>query len=68
MTLKTQYDLNVELLFSYVKVCHGRRLYGKSNELRKQINIEDMNNGYKQFLKNKSNENDKNSEIMGLYV
>lgn len=62
------YGRDVELLFSYIKVCHGRRLYGKSNDLRKRINIDDINNGYKQFLKNKSNENDKNPEIMGLYV
>ena len=62
------YGRDVELLFSYIKVCHGRRLYGKSNDLRKRINIDDINNGYKQFLKNKSNENDKKPEIMGLYV
>jgi len=62
------YGRDVELLFSYIKVCHGRRLYGKSNDLRKRINIDDINNGYKQFIKNKSNENDKKPEIMGLYV
>ena len=62
------YGRDVELLFSYIKVCHGRRLYGKSNDLRKRINIDDMNNGYTQFLKNKSNENNKKPEIMGLYV
>lgn len=62
------YGRDVELLFSYIKVCHGRRLYGKSNDLRKRINIDDINNGYKQFLKNKSNENKKKPEIMGLYV
>lgn len=62
------YGRDVELLFSYIKVCHGRRLYGKSNDLRKRINIDDINNGYKQFIKNKSNENDKRPEIMGLYV
>ena len=62
------YGRDVELLFSYIKVCHGRRLYGKSNDLRKRINIDDINNGYKQFIKNKSNENDKKTEIMGLYV
>ena len=62
------YGRDVELMFSYVKVSHGRRLYGKPNNLRKQINIEDINNGFKQFLKNKSNENNKRPEIMGLYV
>ena len=62
------YGRDVELLFSYIKVCHGRRLYGKSNDLRKRINIDDINNGYKQFIKNKLNENDKKTEIMGLYV
>ena len=62
------YGRDVELLFSYIKVCHGRRLYGKSSELRKFINMDDINKGYELFLKNKSTENDKYPEIMGLYV
>jgi len=61
------YGRDVELLFSYVKVCHGRRLYGKSNEIRKQINIIDLNKGYEQFNKNKSG-NDKHPALIGLYV
>ena len=30
--------------------------------------MDDINNGYELFLKNKSTENDKYPEIMGLYV
>jgi len=61
------YGRDVELLFSYVKVCHGRRLYGKAKEYRKHINLKDLENGFVQFLKNK-NEEEINPEIFGLYV
>jgi len=44
---------DMELLLTYVKICHGRRVYGKDSELRRKILLEDMNNGYEVFLKNK---------------
>jgi len=44
---------DMELLLTYVKICHGRRVYGKDSELRRKILLEDMNNGYEDFLKNK---------------
>lgn len=44
---------DMELLLTYVKICHGRRVYGKDSELRRKISLEDMNNGYEVFLKNK---------------
>ena len=34
---------DVELLFSYVKVSHGRRLYGNTSINRKHINLIDLN-------------------------
>ena len=61
------YGRDIELLFSYVKVSHGRRLYGKSKDCRKHINIKDLENGYVQFIKNK-NEEEINPGIFGLYV
>ena len=57
---------DVELLFSYTKISHGRRIYGKPQETKKQITMEDLNLGYKTFLiHSKKNER---KEIFGLYV
>jgi SpoVK/Ycf46/Vps4 family AAA+-type ATPase len=62
------YGRDIELLFSYIKVCHGRRLYGKSNDLRKHINMEDINKGYEQFIKNKPGKEEISPQLIGLYV
>ena len=43
---------DIEILFSHVKICHSRRVYGKSSELLKIITLEDMDRGYKNFLEN----------------
>jgi SpoVK/Ycf46/Vps4 family AAA+-type ATPase len=47
------YGRDMELLLLYVKIAHGKRIYGKDTKLRKIIDITDMNNGYNTFLKNK---------------
>jgi len=44
---------DMELLFTYTKIAHGRRIYGKDKELRKKISLPDINNGYEIFLKNR---------------
>jgi len=44
---------DMELLFSYTKISHSRRIYGKTKELRKKISLADMNNGYDVLIKNK---------------
>ena len=36
----------MELLFSYTKIAHGRRIYGKDVSLRKQITQADLEKGY----------------------
>ena len=48
------YGRDMELLMLYVKIAHGKRIYGKPLELRKKISIADMNNGYNTFLTNKN--------------
>jgi chromosomal replication initiation ATPase DnaA len=58
---------DMELLFSYIKISHSRRIYGKDVKIRKIITLEDMDNGYKLFLDNKKNKN-KNTVLYGLYV
>lgn len=43
---------DIEILLSHVKICHSRRVYGKSAELLKKITLEDLESGYKHFLDN----------------
>jgi hypothetical protein len=58
---------DMELLFSYTKISHGRRIYGKDITLRKIISMEDLDNGFKVFQKHNSRKTE--SEIpFGLYV
>ena len=45
------YGRDIEMLFTYTKVAHGRRIYGKSPELRKYLTIQDLNTGREYFLK-----------------
>jgi len=44
---------DMELLLTYVKIAHGRRIYMKNKELRKNITFDDIKNGYDVFMKNK---------------
>ena len=51
------YGRDMELLFSHIKVCHSRRIYGKDSSLRKKISVDDMNKGFQIFLENKKKQN-----------
>ena len=61
------YGRDMELLLTYTKISHGRRIYGKSKELRKKISMEDMNEGYKTFLKNRKSKKEP-SFMHSIYV
>ena len=58
---------DIELLFSYTKIAHGRRVYGKDASFRKQITQDDLYAGMNMFKTHMKKE-DKVVEIMGLYV
>jgi SpoVK/Ycf46/Vps4 family AAA+-type ATPase len=59
------YGRDMELLFSYTKICHGKRIFGESINQRKLVTINDLENGYKLFVKNGTEQ----KEISyGLYV
>lgn len=45
---------DMELLFSYTKIAHSRRIYGKDKELRKKISLADMNAGFETLVANKN--------------
>jgi len=65
--LKTfkHYGRDMEALFTYTKISHGRRIYGKSSEYRKKISIDDLDKGYEVFMKNK---NKKESVVLNMYI
>jgi SpoVK/Ycf46/Vps4 family AAA+-type ATPase len=59
---------DIELLFTYSKIAHSRRIYGKEKELRKKLSIEDMNAGYETFLKNRKSQKDNNQFMHTLFI
>jgi SpoVK/Ycf46/Vps4 family AAA+-type ATPase len=58
---------DMELLFSCVKIKHGRRIYGKPVEEKKKITIQDLDDGYKLFLDNKKKPKDR-SIMHTIYI
>jgi SpoVK/Ycf46/Vps4 family AAA+-type ATPase len=47
------YGRDMELLLTYTKIAHGRRVYGKEKDLRKKISLDDINKGYQTLIKNR---------------
>ena len=60
------YGRDVEILLTYVKICHSRRIYGKHKDIRKKITKNDMDSGLNVMVKNK--EIKENLIISSLYV
>lgn len=57
---------DMELLFSYVKVSHAQRIFGKDPSLKKILTLDDMNKGYEIFKDNKKSKNKEN--LLSLYI
>ena len=58
---------SMEQLFSYSKISHAQRIYGKEKSLRKTLSCEDLENGlslYKEYGNSVKNDN----ISMGLYI
>lgn len=68
----THFGRDMELLFTYTKIGHGRRIYGKDVELRRKLTMADMDHGYKLFLKNRDTDKHDRGKMpdscFGLYV
>ena len=63
------YGRDMELLFSYMKISHAQRIFGKEKNLRKKLTKEDLENGMLLFLQNKKdNVSNINTTPMGMYV
>jgi hypothetical protein len=58
------YGRDMEILFSYVKIAHSRRIYGKDISLRKRVSAKDLNVGYEIFIKNKKIETDSFNKLL----
>jgi len=58
------YGRDMELLFSFTKIAHARRIYGKSEEIRKMITLGDLNRGYDTFIQNKKKEENQTLKIL----
>ena len=60
---------DVELLLSYVKICHSRRVFGKDESCKKKITMDDINAGYKVFLENKNSKpKEVDASLYGFYL
>ena len=59
------YGRDMEALFTYTKICHGRRIYGKNFDHRKKLSIDDLDKGYEIFMKNKKI---KESVVLNMYI
>lgn len=61
------YGRDMETLLTYVKIAHGRRVYGEPVETRKRITIDDLNAGYECFVRNRESKVN-NATLFNLYV
>jgi SpoVK/Ycf46/Vps4 family AAA+-type ATPase len=59
---------DMELLFTYTKIAHSRRIYGKDAALRKQITLEDLNAGYEKFINNKKDDKNENRFMHSIFI
>jgi hypothetical protein len=68
--LFTHYGRDMELLFSYVKISHAQRIFGKDLILRKKITEEDLEDGFLLFSQNKTKQTKQNEYTppYGMYV
>jgi AAA+ superfamily predicted ATPase len=62
----SSYGRDIEALFFKIKIAHSFRIYGKDKAIRKIINMEDLNNGFKIFIDNPKIKN--NSQPNGMYI
>ena len=51
----------------HVKISHGRRIYGATEGNKTELSIEDMDAGYKRFIKNKKKKDEK-SFLNDIYI
>jgi len=55
---------DMELLFTFSKICYGRRMYGNQNVENKILNINDVEKGFNIFNENKNRSNNEISNYL----
>jgi replication-associated recombination protein RarA len=50
------YGRDIETLLTKVKIAHSKRVFCKDNSEKKKINLNDLENGFKNFIKNEKKE------------
>ena len=55
-------------LFDKSKICHGRRVFGKSKKIKKILNLEDINTALSLLKKSKDQVKEKDQVPYGMYV
>lgn len=58
------YGRDMDILFTYVKICHGRRIFG-CDSIRKHIILQDMDAGYEIFSNNKKCDE---KPVLSMYI
>jgi len=62
------YGRDMEMLFTYTKIAHGRRIYGKPPEDKKRITEVDLDRGFKTFLENKKKKGETANTMANMYI
>lgn len=62
------YGRDMEQLFTYTKICHSRRIYGKSKDEKKKIADSDVEKALKMFMDNRKEQEEHKPYLYGLYV
>lgn len=60
------YGRDMEVLFSYMKISHAQRIFGKDLDLRKKITRDDLENGLNLLLENKQSSDSSSIDLKGL--
>jgi SpoVK/Ycf46/Vps4 family AAA+-type ATPase len=62
------YGRDMEQLFTYTKICHSRRIYGKSKDEKKKITDSDVEKALNMFMDNRKEQEEHKPYLYGLYV
>jgi hypothetical protein len=62
------YGRDMEMLFSYTKICHSSRVFGNLSVTVKYLTCIDIENGYNLYLKNNGSGKREKEISFGLYV
>jgi len=62
------YGRDMELLFSYVKISHAQRIFGKEKKDKRKVTEEDLEGGFQLFIQNKNTKKTDLTYLYSMYV